>query len=197
MSRLPTLALAVAVSVIPLGTAAASAVALVDPPVPTQAPPAQPQTDPFGEEITLQPRTVIYMAGSGKWDSAFDTLVDAFKSVRGYLEARGIKADGPPMTIFTETDDDGFSFRAAIPVAAVPTDPPRGAIAVGQSPGGRALRFTHRGPYEGMDQAYEAIANYLDGKQLDAREVFLEEYVTDPVTTAPGQMVVHVIVPVK
>jgi effector-binding domain-containing protein len=48
-----------------------------------------------------------------------------------------------------------------------------------------------------MDTTYDAITNFLDEKQLDAKDLFIEQYVTDPVTTAPDKLVVEVYVPVK
>ena len=54
---------------------------------------------------------------------------------------------------------------------------------LGQSPDGRALKFVYRGSYDDLDNTYEAITNYLDEKRLDAKEMFIEEYVTDPLTT--------------
>ena len=38
-----------------------------------------------------------------------------------------------------------------------------------------------------MDSTYEAITNYLDDKQLEAKDLFIEEYATDPVKTAARQ----------
>ena len=101
------------------------------------------------------------------------------------------------MTIYTQTDDTGFSFEAAMPVAAAPANPPKGDIAVGPAPSGKALKFVHRGSYDAMDSTYEAITNYLDDKQLEAKDLFIEEYVTDPVKTDPDNLVVNVFVPVK
>ena len=101
------------------------------------------------------------------------------------------------MTIYTETDDAGFSFEAALPIAQAPKDPPKGDIAVGPAPAGKALKFVHRGSYDAMDTTYEAITNYLDDKQLEAKDLFIEEYATDPVKTEPGKLVVNVFVPVK
>src|ERR1700691_6010673 len=57
--------------------------------------------DPFGEEVTMAETTIIYFAGSGLWDSAFETIVSAFKSVYGALDKLGIKANGAPVTIYT------------------------------------------------------------------------------------------------
>jgi len=73
----------------------------------------------------------------------------------------------------------------------------KGDIAVGKSPGGKVLKFVHRGSYDAMDTTYEAITNYLDTKSLEAQELFVEEYVTDPVTTPEDRLVINVFVPVK
>jgi effector-binding domain-containing protein len=168
------------------------------------APPASPpaaQTpapgEPFGEEIKLEPKTIIYMKGNSTWDTALDTLIDAFKSVYAYLDKQGLKRAGPSMTIYTQADDTGFHFQAAVPIAEAPKEEPKGDIEVGTSPAGRALKFVHRGSYDSMDTTYEAITNYLDEKRLEAQELFVEEYATDPVTTPEDKFVVTVYVPIK
>ena len=153
--------------------------------------------DAFGEEVTLPEVTIIYFSGSGQWDNAFATIVDAFKSVNGYLQKQGIKPAGPPMTIYTSTNDTSFQFRAAVPVTEPPKDAPTGDIAVGKSTPGKAYKFIHRGSYDDMDTTYDAITNFLDEKQLDAKGLFIEQYVTDPVTTPEDKLVVEVYVPVK
>jgi effector-binding domain-containing protein len=153
--------------------------------------------DAFGEPVTLPERTIIYLKGYSRWDNAFDTLVDAFKSLHEYLDKQALQPSGPAITIYTQTDDSGFSFEAALPVAQAPKDPPKGDIAVGPAPAGKALKFVHRGSYDAMDTTYEAITNYLDDKQLEAKDLFIEEYATDPVKTEPGKLVVNVFVPVK
>jgi effector-binding domain-containing protein len=129
------------------------------PPPPPPPSPAQPSqtTDPFGEEVTLTEKIIIYMNGNATWDSAFETLIDAFKQLNTYLERQGLAPSGPSMTVYTSTDDTGFSFQVAIPLAEEPKNPPRGDIAVGKSPSGRALKFVHRGTYDSMDTTYEAI----------------------------------------
>jgi effector-binding domain-containing protein len=166
-------------------------------PTPPSAGPVAPTADPFGEEIMLPPRTIVYLSGSGTWDSAFETLVDSFKSVNSFLEQQGIKPAGLPMTVYTATDDTGFSYQAAVPIAAAPATPPRGDISLGQAPAGKMLKFVHRGSYDAMDTTYEAITNFLDTKQLEAQDLFVEEYVTDPVTTPEEKLVVNVFVPIK
>lgn len=171
------------------------------PPPPPALTPAQPGTrqngDPFGEETVLTAKTIIFLKGNGTWDTAFDTLVDAYKSVYAFLEKQGVKPAGPPMTIYTQADDTGFTFQASVPVTEPPTEALRGDMAVGKSPAGRALKFVHRGNYDSMDTTYEAITNHLDEKQLEAQDTFIEEYVTDPLTTAEDKLIINVFVPIK
>ena len=166
------------------------------PPEPKAETPAQVK-DPFGVEVTLTPKTIIFMKGNSTWDKALENLQDAFKSVYALIERQGLARAGASMTIYTQADDTGFSYQAAVPLAEAPKDTPKGDIEVGQSPGGKALKFIHRGSYDSMDNTYEAITNHLDEKRLEAAESFIEEYETDPVTTADDKLVVTVYVPVK
>ncbi len=166
------------------------------PPAPQAESPAS-RTDPFGEELTLAPKTIIYLKGNATWDKALESLIDAFKSVYALLDKQGIKRTGAAMTIYTKADDAGFSFEAAVPIAEAPKDLPKGDIEVGQSPSGKALKFVHRGSYDSMDNTYEAITDYLDEKRLEAADVFIEQYETDPVSTPEDKFVVTIYVPIK
>jgi effector-binding domain-containing protein len=153
--------------------------------------------DAFGEPVMLPERTIIYLKGHTNWDAAFDTLMDAFKSLNEYLDKQNIKTNGPALTIYTQTDDTGFSFEAALPIDKAPDNPPKGDITVGKAPSGKALKFVHRGSYDAMDSSYEAITNYLDDKGLEAKDLFIEEYTSDPAKTDPDKLVINVFVPVK
>jgi len=174
----------------------AAPVAPAAPTEPAKGAPAE-RTDPFGEDANLTARPIVYVKGTGTWDSALETVTHAFKTIKAYLDKQGLKADGPAMTIFTSTDDSGFQFQAAIPLAQPPKSPPGGDIAVGTSPQGHALKFVHRGSYDGLDNTYEAITNYLDSKRLEAKDMFIEEYVTDPLSTKEDNLVVNVFVLIK
>ncbi len=70
-------------------------------------------------------------------------------------------------------------------------------ISVGKSPEGKALKFVHRGSYDNMDNTYEAITNHLDDKKLEAKDMFIEEYLTDPLKTDDDKLVINVFVPLK
>jgi effector-binding domain-containing protein len=166
------------------------------PTVPSPGATAEP-SEPFGEDTTLTAKPIVYLKGNGTWDNAYDTITVSLKKLKTYLDKEGLKADGQPMTIFTSTDDSGFQFQAAIPVAQPPAIPPHGDIAVGTSPEGHALKFVHHGSYDGLDNTYEAITNFLDEKRLEAKDMFIEQYVTDPLSTNENHLVVNVFVLIK
>jgi effector-binding domain-containing protein len=166
------------------------------------APQAAPQNAPapgdgFGEDAALTAKTIVYVKGNGSWDKAFDIISGSFKKIKTYLDKEGVKPDGLAMTIFTATDDTGFEYQAAVPIAAIPKNPPHGELNVGHSPEGKALKFVHRGSYEDLDNTYEAITNYLDDRRLEAKDMFIEEYETDPATTDVKKLVVNVYVLIK
>jgi effector-binding domain-containing protein len=163
----------------------------------TPAPAAPVQTaDPFGEPITLEPKKVVVVKGNANWDSAFDTLIDSFKTLTALLDKQGIKATGNAMIVYTSTDDTGFTFLAEIPVEHDPKNLGKDMI-MGKSPDGKALKFVHRGSYDNMDNTYEAITNHLDDKKLEAKDMFIEEYITDPLKTAEDKLIINVYVPLK
>ncbi len=167
----------------------------------TAPPPADvtppPANDPFGEEVTMPELNVVYIEGSGQWENAYETIQTAFKSVTSALEKLGVKPDGSPMTIYTDTNDTGFKFLAALPVKEPPKLPPGSELKVGKSPSGPALKFVHRGSYDAMDTTYEAIADHLEGKKLEAKEQFIEQYTSNFLTTPDDELVINIFVPIK
>jgi effector-binding domain-containing protein len=174
---------------------AAAVLALAIAPCPVLT--AQAQEDAFGAEITLPEKTIVYLQGTGTWDTAYETLVEAFKTIHEYIDRRGLKPDGDAMMIYTGADDTGFDFRAAVPVMGPFDNPPQGDIAVGTSPTGKAYKFVHRGAYDGMENLYEAITNFFDEKNLEPGDLFIERYVTDPRITPEDELVIEVIFPVR
>jgi len=196
-----------------LGIGVAASIVLAGPSwaqKPAQAPPSAAPTSPspaanaaaesgeaFGEDATLTAHPIIYLKGTGTWDNAFDTIKGSLKKLKAFAEKEGMKSDGMPITVFTATDDTGFQFEAALPIAEAPKNPPHGDISAGTSPEGHALKFVHHGSYDALDNTYEAITNYLDEKRLEAKDMFIEQYVTDPLSTNEEHLVVNVLVLVK
>jgi hypothetical protein len=182
-------------TVTPPTPAPASPPAAAQTPAPTTTPKAQ-NTDPFGEEQTLKARKVVMLKGTANWDSAFETLTGSLKTLTAFLDKQNIKPAANVLIVYTSTDDTGFSYQAEVPVDQDPKNLGKG-ITIGNSPEGKTLKFVHRGSYDNMDNTYEAITNHLDDKKLEAKDTFIEEYVTDPLKTAEDKLIINVFVPLK
>ncbi|WP_424628942.1 GyrI-like domain-containing protein [Bradyrhizobium sp. SYSU BS000235] len=185
--------------VAPPATAQTPATPPAAPPPAAEAPPATTapkSADPFGEEQTLTAKKVLMLKSSATWDSAFETIVGSLKSLSTFLDKQNIKPAGSVIIVYTSTDDNGFTYQAEIPVDQDPKNLTKG-MSIGTSPEGPTLKFVHRGSYDNMDNTYEAITNYLDEKKLEAKDTFIEEYVTDPLNTTEDKLIINVFVPLK
>jgi effector-binding domain-containing protein len=132
------------------------------------------------DTLVLTARPALTMAGQTTWDKGLGTLAEVFEKLRGEAGKLGLQVAGRPLTHFIETDDIGFRYEAMLPVDRPPGTTPPGDVRSGTTPEGRALRFTHKAPYDDIDTTYESITAYLDAKGLTVRDQFIEEYVGDP-----------------
>ena len=48
-----------------------------------------------------------------------------------------------------------------------------------------------------MTSTYDAISHYVEERQLAAKELLIEEYVTDLLTTPADRLVVNIFVPLE
>jgi effector-binding domain-containing protein len=131
------------------------------------------------EEIAA--RVVIQTHGSAAWEDGYGKIGEALAKLRAGAAKAGLKVEGRPLAVFTETDDAGFKFDAMLPVdAKADAKLDLGAdVSLAQSPSGKALKFQHRGAYDDIDTTYDAITAYLDEKGLEARNLFVEQYLND------------------
>ena len=94
----------------------------------------------------------------------------------------------------------GRHVRTAVPSGPVPLA--EGAGYVGSIPGGKALRFTHRGPYQDLMKTYGRITELVPAKGLLKNEAdwarymsMWEEYVNDPGTTPEADPLTYIYLP--
>jgi len=155
-----------------------------------------PATDFAGADIELvdaQPVNILFVSGNTSQapEDVASALEDAFGEINKFIRKNSIQMSGQPMAITRAWDENGYSFDAALPVETLPesTD---GRVQAGQSPAGRAVRLTHRGPYTQMLSAYDQLAAYMAANGLKEGKVSWEHYVSDPTVTPPEQLVTHV-----
>ncbi len=140
-----------------------------------------PAASVMSQAVAVEARPAIVLRGQGKWDEAEKLILEALTKLKEAAAKAGLPVNGRPVTVFTKTDDSGFSFEAMLPLAAAPEGKAKFAdgVEVGSSPSGKALKFQHRGAYDEIEATYEAIAAYLDEKGLDTKDLIVEEYLSD------------------
>jgi hypothetical protein len=158
-----------------------------------QAAPAPKPGDAFGEEVHAAGEDDRLQQGLGELGFG---VRDAGRGIQERLRRpaeQGIKPVRPPMTIYTANRRHRLrvSGRRAGRRGAERLRWARGWRSENRRKG-RALKFIHRGSYDAMDSTYEAITNHLDEKRLEARDLFVEYYVTDPLTTPEDNLVIEV-----
>jgi effector-binding domain-containing protein len=139
-------------------------------------------SDPTGvEEGVLVAKPTVVLNGISTWDEAFTNLKNACAKIEGELKKAGITPTGRPLTIFVDTDDNGFKYEAMVPIAQVPEGKTEltPEIKFGKTPEGKSFRFVHKDAYDEIDGTYETITAYLDIKEIVAKDAFIEEYVSD------------------
>lgn len=151
------------------------------------------------DEVVLPSKPAAVLRGTAIWDEGFNTLKNAFRRIEEELARAAMAPAGRPLAVFVETDDLGFHYEAMIPIAGIPAGRQNlsNDVIFGTTPGGPALRFVHKDPYEDIDSLYETITAYLDAKGITAKDAFIEEYVTDLTEPTDPNLEVNVFVQPK
>jgi effector-binding domain-containing protein len=186
-------------------------------PPPSATPPASPAAPPAatapgatpdsgatddssnGQSLEMVGHPAAYIEGKANWNEGFAALMGAHAQIKAELAKAGLAPSGHPITVFTETDDNGFSYRAMVPIDKAPDGKTAlsDTVKLGQTPAGKAMKFEHRGSYEDIDSTYEAITAYLDEKGLEAANLFVEEYLNEVKTPDDPTLQVDIYVLLK
>jgi effector-binding domain-containing protein len=132
--------------------------------------------------LDVPARPVAQLTATASWDEAFKVIKDTQGRVKAAVDKAGLKIAGHAVSVFTQEDNKGFTFTAMLPLDPGAKGTPSDGVTLGQSPAGKAIKFQHRGAYDDIDSTYDLITAYLDEKNLEAKDFFVEEYLT-PLTS--------------
>lgn len=151
------------------------------------------------QAVQLAARPALVLAGSAEWEDGFSKLNKAFADLRTAMDRANLKPGGRPIAVFVDTDDQGFKYQAMIPLEAAPAAAPSfpAPIKLGETPAGKTMKFEHRSAYDDIDSTYEAITAYLDEKGIEAKPMFVEQYLNDVTSAEDTSLQVDIFVFVK
>ena len=134
-----------------------------------------------GETVNVPARPFAYIEGKAGRDEIYDAIVGSLGLVKRNIDKAELKSSGRPLAVFVDADDTSFKYRAGYPLDGAPAGKTAlsDAVKIGETPGGKAMRFQHLGAYSDIDATYDAITAYLDDKGIDAQDSFVEEYLND------------------
>jgi effector-binding domain-containing protein len=104
----------------------------------------------------------------------------AYGAIMQYLGELGEEPAGMPYAAYYNMDMQDLDLEIGFPVAKLLPD--KDGIQAGQMPGGRWAATMHTGPYNQVGQAYEALAQAVKEKGLEATGVAYELYYSPPET---------------
>lgn len=154
------------------------------------------------EVVEVEPVTIAYVTGTSSQDTEEigAALGAAYGQVGVFLAEHGLEQAGAPIAIANHYDKErGYGFDAAIPVNGTPEEEAmaeEGTVKVGQTYGGKVVKTTHKGPYTELVATYEQIEAYMSLHGYEATGRPWEEYVSDPGTTPPEELITYIYYPI-
>ena len=155
--------------------------------------PAEDFSDLTVQALDVEALDILYIsngANQGPGDIA-DVLDAAYQEISAFITENELEVNGGRMAITRAWDEQGYRLDAAIPVVMKPVEL-TGNVRVGKSPSGPSVRVVHQGPYERMTPSYAKLAAYMAAHGLREGSVSWETYVSDPLQTAPDDLITHI-----
>ena len=120
----------------------------------------------------------------------------AYGKISGFINLRGLEQAAPPLAIYQPPEDGRVRFEAAIPVDRTDVAP-AGDVRLGQTFRGLAVKAVYQGPYAGLIAANDQITAFLAASGYDKAGPSMEQYISDPASTAETELVTHIYYPVR
>ncbi len=102
----------------------------------------------------------------------------AYKSIMDYLVSLGENPSGMPFGAYYNMDMSALDIEAGFPVAKAL--PPKDEIKSTIIPGGKFVSTIHRGPYDTMKPAYDAMTEWVKANGYEPTGIAYEYYLNDP-----------------
>lgn len=126
------------------------------------------------EQETVEPQRILSVRGPVPIESISSGIAQRTRTVLQHLLRAGAEPAGPPFTRYHEVGEEWVDLEVGFPV----DEPLEGAdeVDAGRLPGGEVISTVHRGPYEGLTGAGEALDRWLEENGREARGPSWEIY---------------------
>lgn len=130
-----------------------------------------------------------------KRDAIAPACAEVLPRVYGWLASKGVTPAGPPMVVYhAHLPEEGvFDLQPGFFVA----EPLQGQddIALGVAPAAQAATTVHRGPYDGLPAAWQAVHDWVAAQDRTISQASFELYLNDPGELPPEEWLTRIVVP--
>lgn len=144
----------------------------------------------------LDPQPVAYVRETCVPHELGEVFMRVYPEVHAYIAAGAGEITGPEFARYIGFSADSVDLEAGVAVAAGAK--PSSRVEVGELSGGRAVVTTHVGAYDGLAEAHQAAAAWIESEGLTPDGAPWESYVTGPDReTDPNNWRTLVVYPVR
>ena len=118
-----------------------------------------------------------------------------YTAIIQYLAEKEEQPAGPPFAAYHSTDRNDLDIEAGFPVFS--SLPGRDLIQAGELPAGKVASCLFTGPYDQMDDAYNALNQWIEDNGYETTGIAYEIYMNDPAYTPPSALKTQLILPLK
>ena len=121
-------------------------------------------------------------------------LGEIYASIGQLMGSLGIQPGGAPYTGYFNMDMQDLDIEIGFPVNE--KVPGNGAIQAGEMPAGKYASVLHKGPYDKLGLAYEALTEFIQQAGFKPSGVSYEFYLNSPVEVSSEDLRTQVVFPI-
>ncbi len=112
-----------------------------------------------------------------------------------YMTSKGVQPMGPPYALYYNMDMSALDIEIGFPVRDSLEGNDR--IQPASLPAGKAAMALHVGPYEKIEETYNALAAFVKERHLTPKTFSYEFYLNDPRETKPEDLKTEIYFPLE
>jgi effector-binding domain-containing protein len=120
---------------------------------------------------------------------------NSYMEIMAYLNELGEKPVDVPFTAYHNLDMQNLDVELGFVVDKKLPD--KGAIKSGVLPQGKNVIYMYKGPYSGMQEAYDKIMKWVIDNKYELQGTYYEYYYNSPEEVKESELLTKIVLPVK
>ena len=150
------------------------------------------------ETVEVEPRPMLYVTRRSAMDSPTigQAMAEMFTTLGQFIGDKHVPVAGPPFAVYRDHANGTMAMDLGFPVPAAAAAMASGDVKAGTTPGGKAMRLVHVGPYDRLRDTYAEIEDHLRKNGLPMPEKSWEVYLNEPGTVPGDELRTEIYVPI-